>query len=395
MTTRQKLEIRQSQIRLRLQELAGVEDTLTDEQRSELDGLMTEHRDLESKFQAAVLADTPSVEDEAPEVREWSTLVERFNVGSLYQAVVERRSAPDGVEREVQDELGLAGNMIPVACLEERARTEAPTDVQGNQAPIIPAVFPRSSTAFLRIPQPIVPVGEALYSVLTTSAAPSYPDEGINVTETTGVFSSEKLEPRRIQAAFEYTREDAAVFKGMADALRDDLRAALSNALDFYVMQNSVVGLIGGGLTAPSDPSTESTWETYNQAFASQVDGTYALSLGNLVGVVGSATFVHARSKFRAVDAGDDDAFRYLSQETSGLRVSANVPAKNGDFQDAIIGRALGAAHAVNPIWSGVTILNDDLSKASTGAIVLTGVMLTQFKVLRKAGFSRQRFQLA
>ena len=56
MTPKQKLEVRQSERRQRLNELAGVE-TLEDAQRTELDTLTAEYADGERQFRAAILAE--------------------------------------------------------------------------------------------------------------------------------------------------------------------------------------------------------------------------------------------------------------------------------------------------------------------------------------------------
>ena len=51
MTNRQKIELRLSKVRTRLNEIAGLEgDEFTDEVRSELDELETEYGDLERRF---------------------------------------------------------------------------------------------------------------------------------------------------------------------------------------------------------------------------------------------------------------------------------------------------------------------------------------------------------
>ena len=39
------------------------------------------------------------------------------------------------------------------------------------------------------------------------------------------------------------------------------------------------------------------------------------------------------------------------------------------------------------PIWEGVTLIPDEITKAGTGQIVVTAVMLHAIKVLRSDGF--------
>ena len=65
MTTLQKLTVRASEIRQKLNELAAVE-TLTDEQRTDTDKLSTEYRDVETKLRAATVVDgVVDLEDKA------------------------------------------------------------------------------------------------------------------------------------------------------------------------------------------------------------------------------------------------------------------------------------------------------------------------------------------
>ena len=71
---------------------------------------------------------------------------------------------PSGVEAELQQHLGIAGNQIPLDMLrgagggggrgklEERAVTPGATNVGQNQQPIIPYIFPQmSAAAFLGV----------------------------------------------------------------------------------------------------------------------------------------------------------------------------------------------------------------------------------------------------
>ena len=71
---------------------------------------------------------------------------------------------------------------------------------------------------------------------------------------------------------------------------------------------------------------------------------------------------------------------------TGGVQVGANIPAAASMKQKAIIRRGM-AMDAVAPIWEGVTLINDEVTKAETGQIVITAVMLYDFAVLRNEGF--------
>ena len=49
----------------------------------------------------------------------------------------------------------------------------------------------------------------------------------------------------------------------------------------------------------------------------------------------------------------------------------------------------------VAPVWEGVTLIPDEVTKAANGQIVVTAVMLYSVKLLRAAGFYKQQTQHA
>ena len=83
---------------------------------------------------------------------------------------------------------------------------------------------------------PTVPVGQAVFPVLTKELDVRTPAENADAEETTGTFSADVLSPARIQAAFFYSREDRAKFAGMDAALRENLTEGLSAGLDKQIL---------------------------------------------------------------------------------------------------------------------------------------------------------------
>ena len=45
------------------------------------------------------------------------------------------------------------------------------------------------------------------------------------------------------------------------------------------------------------------------------------------------------------------------------------------------------------PIWEGVTLIPDEVTKAGTGEIIITAVLLAAFRILRTDGFFKQQTQ--
>ncbi len=400
MTKLQKIMVRQSEVRERLGEIAAVEE-LTDELKAEERTLSTELRDLEVKYRAAVAAEGKPDDNngQAPvidaETRALDRLVGRASIGGILQATLDQRST-DGAEAELQQHFGLSGNQIAVEQLETRAVTPAPADVGQSQHPIIPQIFPAGVASFLGVGMPTVPVGEQTYTVLTTGATVHTPAENADADETTGAFSASVLSPKRAQASFFWSIEDQARLSGMEAALRQNLRQALSSKFDQILVRNTDDGLLGGGLTAPGDPSNVVNFGGYKKAITDQVDGTYASMPDQVVLLIGSETYSHAEGLYRTNNQGNNEsAFEVMSRKSGGVRVSSHVPAKASDIQGALAARRLNAMHAVMPIWRGITLIPDNVTKAKSGQVVLTAVALWSLKVLRADGFSRLKFKLA
>ena len=398
MTKRQKLELRASEIRAKLSELAGV-DALTDEQRTEIDTLRNEYADTERRIQAATIGDDkPEGRETRTEDRELAELIGAADVGAIFTATLEHR-ATDGQTAELQQHFGLGANQVPLVLLrgappvEARATgvTPAPADVGTTQQPIIPAVFPQSCAAFLGVDMPTVGVGEAVFPVLTTSADVNVPAENAESAETAGAFSAEVLSPSRLQASFFYSREDRARFAGMDSALRMNLSDALSDKLDQQVL-NGDEGLLNGTVLANHNVSTETTYALYRSQFAyGRVDGTYATGTGELKVVMGAATFAHAASQYRG-NNDNTDALMAMVAAGVAVKVSAHVPAVAATKQNTVI--RLGMRRdMVAPIWDGITLIPDEVTKAANGQIVVTAVMLHAVQVLRAGGFYKQQTQ--
>ena len=373
---------------------------LTDDDRAELDGLRNEYQDVERRSQALTIADdAPEPIETRSEDREFRDLERRSNVGELLDSILAHRAA-DGAIAELQQHRGLDANQIPLALLagdelETRAVTPAPADVGQNQQPVIPYVFPDSAAAFLQIPQPTVPVGEAVYPVLTSALAVGTPAENEEQAETTGAFTASVLSPSRLQAAFFYSREDRARFAGMDAALRQNLSDGLADGLDKQIIAG-VNGLLGSaGLTAPDAPTVTATFATYRGLVydATVIDGRFASGGADVRLLLGAETYANAASVYRSNTA-DDSALDSLMRVSGGVRVSAHVPAAASNDQSLIV-RKGGRMDAVTPIWEGVTVIPDEITKAKAGQIVITAVLLYAVKILRTDGFARKAVQLA
>ena len=315
-------------------------------------------------------------------------LMQRGSIAAIVTAVVEQR-ALDGAEREIQAEMGLGENQVPLEMLEQRSVTPAPTESSASQASVVQPVFASGDAAFLRVPQRRVRVGDATFPVLTSRPTVGGPHKDSSVVaETTGAFTAASLSPGRLQASFFWLRTDAARFAGMDAALRAALNSSLSEALDATLLTQLVADVTRVNAAAVN------TFATYRSALVyGNIDGRYAATEADLRILVGSKTLAHASTKYRGNTA-DDSAVDSLRRITSGLRVSPHVAAVSGNKQDTIV-RKGGRPDAVIALWPSVSLIRDEISKASTGEIKLTAILLAALAVTRADGFARVQVQHA
>ena len=389
MTLTQKLTIERAEIQNKLNSDKYIEIRGTDadgpERLAEAKALRDQLNHVNVKLIEAIKADGGA--DTSPESREWSDLSGRFDLGEMFTNVMEHRASA-GAIAEVQTERGLGGNDIPTEMLmEKRAVTPAPGDVGQTQTEITGFVFPQSVAAFMGIPSPVVPVGDATFPVLTSDPAAGTPAENAAQAETTGAFSADVLTPGRIQASFFWSREDAARMMGMGDALRDALQGGIADKLDSEILQGAE-GLLTGTKLANHARGSASDYAHYvAELLYGRVDGRYAYDLADIRVVMGSPTFANAATKLPA--AGEENALARIRNDSGGVRVSAHVPAVASMKQNALV--RLGTRQdMVAPVWGAVTLIPDEVTKAGDGQIVLTAVMLHAVKLLRSGGFYKQ-----
>ena len=172
---------------------------------------------------------------------------------------------------------------------------------------------------------------------------------------------------------------------GLDAGLRQNLSAALEDGLDKQVLVGTN-GLLTGTNLSDHDVSAVTTYALYVSDFAyGRVDGRWANDVMDLKVLFGAATYAHASTLYRGNQA-DQHALARLQADTGGVKVSAHVPAVASNQQNGVV--RLGMRRdAVAPIWEGITMIPDEITKAKSGEIVITAVMLYAFKILRTGGF--------
>ena len=146
MTTAQKIALRLSEVRQRLNEISGLEgDAFTPEIRAESEKLTNEYGDLESRSRAATIAgaeaETRAANDgEGAEIR---SLVKRASLAAYLHGAA-HGSAGDGAEAELRAALDLGPEFVPLDVLlppettaSAEHRADAATNVAASDSPRI------------------------------------------------------------------------------------------------------------------------------------------------------------------------------------------------------------------------------------------------------------------
>ena len=411
MTILQKLQLKQSEIREKLNTLLGLE-TRTEEQDTELSSLTADGQKLEPEIRAAIIA-APDPEEVTtatvdPEERERLELGGRSKFATYVRSAVNGKQL-DGAEAELSAAYECPG-LVPFAMfererrapLEERAVTPGPATAQTDFAPIVPAIFQRSLMAWLGIDMPTVGVGDKSYPVLGTSVTGGPKAKAAAAAETAGAFTVTTAVPRRVTGSFRFNREDAARLDGMEEALQMNLQAVINDQLDDQGINGTASGdgtlkgllVILGAITAPA--AAVETFARYVTAFGSHVDGTFAADLMGIRAAVGAETYRHMVGTFRSAES-DVTAEAWAQMRTGWIRVSNRIPAVAAHIQKAIIRRAnpAGDSVAVMPVWEGLELVRDPFTDAGKGEIVVTGIALVGDVVpLRGDAFVGDSFRL-
>ena len=419
MTDSQRLQVRASEIRTRLNDIAGLpDDGLTDEIRAETDRLTAEYRDVETRIRAALVAEDGErkaaderLNDGAPdaETRELRALQGRISIGRFLSAFG-NQTPVDGAEREICEHRGIttAGNVLPWDALlpptETRADVATVAPASGNpvnQHEILPRVFATASVSRLGVSMPTVAAGEASYPLVTAGQSPEFVAAGAAKEAAAGTITPNVLGPQRLQARFNFRLEDTVTMTGLEMALRSDLVASMADQLDRQLLGEGDARVRGflatsanGGLEAYADPGSVVTYAGAAAQAARGVDGIYAGSEGACTWIVGTATYQALAGLIQST--GDTSATERLRRMLMGFMASANIPAPASNIQQGILAKqGSGAMTAVCPVWEGLRLIRDEVTATATARINVTAVAFHNFRIIRPSAFVRTKVKVA
>ena len=380
----QKLQIRCSEIRSRLNEIAGMSE-LSDEVRAESDKLAQEYQDVELRHRAAIISEDSEPEEvrETPdsEQRERMELRSRAMVADFVAASLTGRGV-EGASGEYASAVGVPGR-VPLDLLgpvEERAVTPGPaSETVSATRPTVPYAFARTDAAALGLSIPQVAAGEAHFPALTTAPPATMKAKDATADSTAAAFSLTKRSPGRLTGVFQIRMEDLSLLPSMETDLRTAIAAQLASSLDSQVINgNGTAPNLSGLFNQATDVAVAGAVETFSTGvsrFAGLVEGTHSNSLGDISALIGTSTYELYAGLFRG-NNGDTSLADYLMDKLAVLRVSTRVPAAASGGQKGIAVLGAQGQPPVVPIWKGLELIVDPYSGAADGHRFVTAVAL-------------------
>ena len=414
----QRIEIRRSEIRARLADLAG-SDAPTDEEVRERTDMQAELRKSEAKLQDAIKGEDAEAESRAAQSGETGALDRLADKAELRQYVIcaLNQSELPAREAELSAAFKLSGaRHVPWAVIapkheprwyrstpERESRADASTSLAATGPQVIEdkylgRVFAGSIIDYLAIRTIPIEFGERSIPVLTAGVAPAMKAKAANADAEAGTVSFAVLSPKRASAAYVFSLEDLARSPELEPALRMDLAAALTETISNQVLNgNGTAPNVNGLLSKLTDPTAPTAVIDYDGAIgvsAGGVEGKHARNLREVRTLFGTATYsklagaIHAGSGYAATD--------YLDGLSGGVMATSLMPAAASTVQQGILALTAIGGNGALGVWNGVQLtIRDEYSKANTGEIRLTANALIDFEITRAGGFQQVAYKLS
>ena len=258
MTNSQKLALRLSEIRQKLNELSSL-DAPTDEQRAEMAKLTTEYPLIEERSRAALVVEAADAEArqagaeaasgrETGEGAELRRLQDRVSLGDYLVPAAGGIGLTAGAAVELAAALevptiGKAGGVaVPLSMLlEKRAyTTTAQNDGPEMQRPILARLFGPTIIGMLGVRMDSVPSGRSEWPLFTTGVAPDQAKEGTAAAAAVAAtFTFATLKPKRITGEYEVTHEMIASVADAEGAVRRDMADAVTSRMSHIVINGT------------------------------------------------------------------------------------------------------------------------------------------------------------
>lgn len=418
MTPLQKLQVRQSELRQRTNELLE-KDELTAEEAAEMEKSVRELQDIEPKLRAALVAqrtgdEADAEKDEAEseetrdddvdaETRELQDVAGRAQLTVFTAQALNQRSI-DGAEAELAQALKLPvdGGHIPLLMLlEPKERVDAVTDLNAADAPVssgrfLARVFTTSVARWLGITFESVPVGERVHTVLTGGVTAETQARAAEHDAEAATVSTTTMDPHRIVARYLFALEDIARLPQLEARLRQDMSMALASEMDDQIF-NGNAQLSSNGLQALAAGQTEAVAafgtaeaDGLHEDVLTAIDGVYATMLSDVRLAMDSA----AIKKIKRLANSDVQMFLYDILKAQGLAMNSSNHIAGGAIEAgdkwAYASKARGRdGAAVAAVWPSLQLIRDPYTEAAKGQVALTIVQMWDFALIRAQNFRK------
>ena len=423
MTNLQKLELRRSEIREQLSKLSG-SDTLTEENKTEIETLTKEFQDKETQYRAALIA-----EGETTQTRETGNDAESVEIRALrtrsplreYISAACEKRALEGAPGELNDALSVkrvgnnGGIVIPFSVFaRERTETRAFTTSSAYgggevQRPILQELFGPGIFDMLGVRVDSVPAGASEWPLLSGNVASAQKKEGTAATAATAAtFTVANLKPKRLTAEIELTHELIASVVGVEEHFRMNLLDALKSKMQDIILNgaaptNNAPQHIEGFLTklvGTDLASAEATAGDYGRLHSLGVDAIHAGMETEVMSVVGDETYKHSAGVY--ISGSGESGSELLKRRSGGCMASSYIPAVASTKQSAIL-HASGPnggpmrGDSVAGVWegAGLEIVRDFYSNASVGITITAIVLWDAYTALRASAYKQIDIQVS
>ena len=415
MTNAQRIQLKMSQNRERLNELSNPDNELTDDMKTEINSLMEDQAALEPKLRAAITAEQEAIEsrnDGTSEDTKLDDLRKRASVSEYIRQAVSGQQL-DGACRELNDELKIVpvrgqggGVLMPVEQLALRASNTSTTAADADETqrrPIFSRLFARGVMEAMGVRLDSVPVGLIEYPILTDATTPSMTAEGADAAEAVAAtWNSEVLKPRRLIAQYEFTAEAIATVPGLDAALSADLQMSMTAQMNKETITGDGTGANVRGLdTAISfsgitNPTNVVTFADGIAFGLDAIDGLHASSESDISVLLGPATYRKVAAMLQTSTT--DNAFDVLRKRGTTIITSAHVAAPATNIQKGYIhaGRDMSRGDSVAAVWPAIELIRDPYTKAGESKTIVTAVMLWDlYAGFRNAAYKGLKAKLA
>lgn len=407
MLTSRKMELRRSEIRQSLAELAA-NDNLTDETRSKINDLDREYQDTEVKYRAALISEDDERREAGSELetrsdREWSELMGQFEMRQVALALDEGRGL-EGQTGEIVNEMrsrgGYRGVPIPWEALEIRAGETIASGTPNpmRTAPIIERLFAGSVAARMGGQMVNVGVGEMEYPVTTSSVSAGWAaSETGNVAGPSVYATTDRpLKPENnLGIQLRLTRKSLKQSgSALEQAVRRDMNGAIEEALDQAVFLGSgssgePTGLFAGasawGINEQA-VSAAPTWGAIRSEVVDFITGNAASGPGDVRMLIRPEVWDTMDGDIWDSGSGITEWDRLVAA-LGGVTMSHNALAAPTGSPDATSAVLTTTAGGVPPFfvgtWGAIDLIRDPYSDAQSGGLRLTALATMDVTISR------------